>query len=48
VARNYLADVTQDLAIWEHKTYVHPPRLAEGDGPVGRYRTWTRQFYREG
>ncbi len=47
VARNYLADVTQDLAIWENKTYVHPPRLADGDGPVGKYRVWTRQFYRE-
>lgn len=45
VQRNYLADVTQDLAIWENKAYVHPPRLAEGDGPVGRYRAWTRQFY---
>jgi nitrite reductase/ring-hydroxylating ferredoxin subunit len=45
VQRHYLADVTQDLAIWENKAYVHPPRLAEGDGPVGRYRTWTRQFY---
>lgn len=45
VQRHYLADVTQDLAIWENKAYVHPPRLAEGDGPVGRYRAWTRQFY---
>ena len=45
VARHYLADVLQDLPIWQHKTYVHPPRLAEGDGPVGRYRAWTRQFY---
>ena len=47
VQRNYLADVRQDLPIWEHKAYVAPPRLAEGDGPVGRYRTWTRQFYAE-
>ena len=45
VQRHYLADVRQDLAIWEHKAYVHPPRLADGDGPVGRYRSWTRQFY---
>jgi nitrite reductase/ring-hydroxylating ferredoxin subunit len=45
VQKHYLADVTQDLAIWENKLYVHPPRLAEGDGPVGRYRTWTKQFY---
>jgi nitrite reductase/ring-hydroxylating ferredoxin subunit len=45
VQRHYLADVSQDLAIWENKAYVHPPRLAEGDGPVGRYRAWTKQFY---
>lgn len=45
VQRGYLADVRQDLAIWENKAYVAPPRLAEGDGPIGRYRTWTKQFY---
>lgn len=48
VQKNYLADVRQDLPIWENKVYVQPPRLAEGDGPVGRYRTWTRQFYPRG
>jgi nitrite reductase/ring-hydroxylating ferredoxin subunit len=38
-------DVRQDLVIWEHKRYVQPPALAEGDGPIGRYRQWCRQFY---
>jgi len=23
-----------------------PPVLAEGDGPVGKYRQWAKQFYR--
>jgi len=46
--KSFLADVSQDLQIWENKTYVHPPPLAQGDGPVGRYRTWTRQFYGAG
>jgi nitrite reductase/ring-hydroxylating ferredoxin subunit len=44
----YVHDVEQDVPIWEHKQYVHPPRLAEGDGPVGRFRRWARQFYPEG
>jgi nitrite reductase/ring-hydroxylating ferredoxin subunit len=39
-------DVQQDFIIWQHKRYVQPPILAEGDGPVGRYRQWARQFYR--
>jgi nitrite reductase/ring-hydroxylating ferredoxin subunit len=38
-------DVGQDFEIWSHKRYVHPPQLAEGDGPIGRYRRWARRFY---
>lgn len=40
-------DVEQDIPIWEHKRYIQPPILAEGDGPVGRYRHWVKQFYTE-
>jgi len=39
-------DVSQDFVIWQHKRYVQPPILAEGDGPVGKYRQWAKQFYR--
>lgn len=38
-------DVAQDIVIWEHKRYTSPPGLAEGDGPIGAYRRWARQFY---
>ncbi len=38
-------DAKQDFAIWQHKRYVHPPALAQGDGPIGKYRTWAAQFY---
>lgn len=41
----YINDVSQDFKIWENKVYVHPPALAKGDGPVGKYRQWTKQFY---
>ena len=44
--RQYEHDVQQDWDIWERKIYVHPPRLARGDGPIGPYRQWCRQFYR--
>jgi len=40
-------DVRQDLVIWERKRYVHTPALAQGDGPIGRYRQWCRQFYHQ-
>lgn len=44
----YVGDVRQDWEIWENKIYVHPPALAKGDGPIGPYRQWCRQFYPDG
>ena len=41
----YAADVRQDFAVWEKKTYLERPALAEGDGAIGQYRRWARQFY---
>ena len=38
-------DVSQDFKIWQNRRYLTPPMLAEGDGPVGKYRRWARQFY---
>ncbi len=40
-------DARQDFAIWEHKAYLQPPALAAGDGPIGPFRRWARQFYYE-
>ena len=44
--KGFKHDVLQDFTIWQNKRYVQPPILAEGDGPVGKYRLWARQFYR--
>jgi nitrite reductase/ring-hydroxylating ferredoxin subunit len=41
----FARDVAQDLAIWNNKRFVSPPALAAGDGPVGAYRKWARQFH---
>jgi nitrite reductase/ring-hydroxylating ferredoxin subunit len=38
-------DARQDFPIWENKRYLPRPALAEGDGPIGMYRRWARQFY---
>jgi 3-ketosteroid 9alpha-monooxygenase subunit A len=35
----------QDIPIWEHKMFRANPLLCAGDGPIGRYRKWARQFY---
>jgi nitrite reductase/ring-hydroxylating ferredoxin subunit len=43
--RAYAADVRQDFDMWNHKTMLERPALADGDGPVGLYRKWARQFY---
>jgi 3-ketosteroid 9alpha-monooxygenase subunit A len=34
-----------DIAIWENKAFLENPLLCDGDGPLGRWRVWTRQFY---
>jgi nitrite reductase/ring-hydroxylating ferredoxin subunit len=40
-------DAGQDFPIWQNKRYLESPALAEGDGPIGRFRYWSRQFYSE-
>jgi nitrite reductase/ring-hydroxylating ferredoxin subunit len=38
-------EVGQDAPIWETKRYLDKPMLAEGDGPIGEYRRYCKQFY---
>ena len=45
ILNGFAGDASQDFPIWENKAYVSPPRLARGDGPIGLYRNWARQFY---
>jgi cholesterol 7-desaturase len=49
IARGLLAalvsDARQDFIIWGNGRYTHPPALAQGDGPIGKYRVWAAQFY---
>jgi 3-ketosteroid 9alpha-monooxygenase subunit A len=37
----------QDIPIWENKIYVARPLLVDGDGPIGTFRRWAKQFYTE-
>ena len=45
----FVAEVTrqleQDIPVWENKKYISPPMLCDGDGPVGKFRKWSKQFY---
>lgn len=41
----YVNDVRQDFKIWENKKYILRAPLAVGDGPIGLYRSWAKQFY---
>ena len=43
--RGYKRDVRDDFKIWEHKKYLSRTPLAKGDGPIGLYRRWAKQFY---
>ncbi len=35
----------QDIPIWENKVFMDPPALCDGDGPIGLFRNWAKQFY---
>jgi 3-ketosteroid 9alpha-monooxygenase subunit A len=37
--------IQQDFEIWEHKGFRARPVLCDGDGPIGEFRNWTKQFY---
>jgi nitrite reductase/ring-hydroxylating ferredoxin subunit/putative sterol carrier protein len=41
----FVSDFARDFPIWENKAYLERPLLAAGDGPIGAYRKWARQFY---
>ncbi|MFF4768180.1 Rieske 2Fe-2S domain-containing protein [Streptomyces sp. NPDC001255] len=34
-----------DFPIWDSKKYVQPPKLGQGDGPIGPFRRWAKRFY---
>ena len=38
-------EVQRDQLIWDDKVYLEHPKLTPGDGPIGKYRHWVRQFY---
>jgi nitrite reductase/ring-hydroxylating ferredoxin subunit len=42
---SFLGGVAQDIPIWNNKIYVERPVLVKGDGPIGEYRKWVKQFY---
>ena len=44
----FIEDVGADLEIWQTKRHLHRPRVVSGDGPIGLYRAWCRQFYPSG
>lgn len=49
VGKAFVAEVSrqleEDIPIWENKRYVDPPVLCDGDGPIGLFRKWAKQFY---
>jgi nitrite reductase/ring-hydroxylating ferredoxin subunit len=45
ILNGFVHDTRQDFPIWENKRYTDLPALAKGDGPIGKYRQWARQFY---
>lgn len=38
-------DVAQDRRVLDGKRWIDPPALADGDGPIGRFRAWCSRYY---
>ncbi len=47
IAERVAAEFEGDIAIWENKAYIDSPVLCDGDGPIGKWRSWSKQFYGE-
>ena len=51
VGKAFMAEISrqleQDIPIWENKIYLDKPILCDGDGPIGVFRLWSKQFYPE-
>ncbi len=49
IGKAFMAEIArqleQDIPIWENKIFIDPPLLVEGDGPIGPFRAWAKQFY---
>ena len=49
VGKAFMAEIgrqlEQDIPIWENKLYLDRPVLCDGDGPIGLFRLWAKQFY---
>ncbi|MHB8685457.1 MAG: Rieske 2Fe-2S domain-containing protein [Dehalococcoidia bacterium] len=49
VGKAFVAEIErqlgQDIPIWEHKIMKARPVLCDGDGPIGLFRRWSKQFY---
>ena len=45
IIRDIVKQMNEDIPIWENKIFLERPKLCDGDGPIGEYRRWARQFY---
>lgn len=37
----------QDKVVWDRQKYMPQPLICDGDGPIGKFRNWYKQFYVE-
>lgn len=48
LVRDLKKQMAEDNVIFDNKIHVPRPALADGDGPIMRYRAWASQFYVDG
>ncbi len=47
ILRLAITEFHRDRIVWDNKKYLTRPALAQGDGPVHKFRQWANQFYQE-
>lgn len=51
IGRAFISEIErqleQDIPIWENKIHIKPPILCDNDGPIGKFRSWCKQFYHD-
>lgn len=44
-AQHVPVEFAKDIDIWENKVYLPTPMVCTGDGPIGPFRRWARNFF---
>jgi len=47
IVKDICKQFDQDKVVWDRQRYLEKPLICDGDGPIGKFRSWYKQFYVE-